>query len=126
MNDNLDNLYHYKGIVERVKDGDTFVLSEIDLGFGVTLKSTKDKEWTVRMLGINTMEKRDKDAEKKKLAYEATDFMTATLPKGTEVIIKSHKVDDFGRILADVWTLDGTYLNKLLLDKGLAVEFMAE
>lgn len=122
----IEDLYTYKGVVKRVKDGDTFVLDTIDLGFGIVLKSSKVKEWTVRMLGINTMEKDDKDPEKKALGLEATRFMTAKLTAGTEVIIKSHSVDSFGRILADVWTIDGEYLNKTLLDNGLAVEFMVE
>jgi micrococcal nuclease len=111
-----DKLYHYKGKVGRVIDGDTFYMAEIDLGFDITLKNKK-----VRLLGINTMELKDFDSKKRKLAYEAKDYMIKRL-EGKDVVIKSVGFDDFGRILALVW-LEEELINDTLLKNGLAVVF---
>ena len=53
----------------RVVDGDT-VRCTIDLGYNNYSKHS------IRLIGIDTMELRDKNPHKKKLAYEAKDFVT--------------------------------------------------
>lgn len=107
------NLYHYKASVKRVIDGDTFVASDIDLGFNIFLKDQR-----VRILGVDTMELRDKDEAKKILAFEAKDFAVDMI-EGKEVVIRSIEFDNFGRILADVW-IDGVSIGDTLIEKGLA------
>ncbi len=111
-----DKLYHYKATVSRVIDGDTFIVDRIDLGFNISLVNQK-----VRILGINTMELRDKDEANRALAFEARDFMKDTL-EGKEIVIKSEGFDSFGRILAKVW-LDDVDMGNELLGAGLAVSF---
>jgi len=111
-----DFLYHYKAFVTRVIDGDTFEC-ELDLGFKI-----KKSKVRVRLLGVNTPELHSKDAEEKKEAYRAKEFTKQEIDK-KEVIIKSNKVDAFGRCLAIVYYKQGDdwiNLNSLLLKKRLA------
>jgi micrococcal nuclease len=122
MENILDKLYHYKAKVGRVIDGDTFTLEEIDLGFGFIKRSTKEEEIKVRMLGINTRELKSTNKTDKKLAFQAKDYMTGRLKKGTEVIIQSTGFDVFGRVLAVVY-LGDECLNETLLGNGMAVVY---
>ena len=111
-----DNLYWYKATIERVIDGDTFIVDEIDLGFHTSLKNQR-----IRLLDVDAPELRDKDEELKRLAFEAKDFV-ASLVEGKEIIIRSTGFDSFGRILAHVW-IDGESLSNILLEKKLAIPY---
>jgi micrococcal nuclease len=114
-----NKLYHYKAKVKRVVDGDTVVFSEIDLGFEIALKNRK-----ARLLGVDTAELRSSNEDEKVKAFEAKDYMIDRL-EGKDVVIKIREyeyVDNFGRILADVY-LEEELINETLLAEGLAVVF---
>ena len=113
-----DSLYTYKAIVERVIDGDTLLL-RIDLGFQVW------KEQRVRLASIDTPEKDTKEGRK------AFEYVRDILARVEFVVIKTNKIDIYGRYVAHVFYsfgqtdkekifTEGRYLSQELLDRGLA------
>jgi micrococcal nuclease len=115
----LDFLYHYKMTVTKVVDGDT-VYGDVDLGFNIGFKKME-----FRLSGINTPETKGATRE---AGLTSKKFVEDTIG-GKEVIIVTKKdgKEKYGRYLAEVFFLVGAEwvsLNKTLLDKGLAVEFM--
>lgn len=111
-----DLLFWYKGTVGRVIDGDSVVFSELDLGFSIALKKRHG-----RLLGIDAPELRTKDVEVKFQANLSKEYLAQRLT-GQEVVIKSQKVDSFGRILCDIYLQD-EFINNTLLAEKFAVEF---
>jgi micrococcal nuclease len=114
-----DFLYHYKMTVTKVVDGDT-VYGDVDLGFNIGYRKME-----FRLSGIDTPETRGATREAGLISKE---FVEDTI-SGKEVIIVTKKdgKEKYGRYLAEVFFLVGAEwisLNKTLLDKGLAVEFM--
>lgn len=120
-------LHTYRARVLRVVDGDTLYL-RIDLGFRLAT------DQRVRLLGVNTPEKR---GEQRELGYKAR-IRVLELLRSMElrpaivmpeesfwpVLVRTEKGDAFGRWLADVaveaW--DGTFsLGQRLLREGYAV-----
>jgi len=110
-----DSLYTYKAIVERVVDGDTLLL-RIDLGFQVW------KEQRVRLAEIDAPEKDTKEGRK------AFEHVRDTLARVQFVVIKTNKIDIYGRYVAHVFYsfgqtdkekifTDGRYLNQELLNR---------
>lgn len=90
-------MYTYKvKQVLKIVDGDTIDVL-IDLGFGILKKER------VRIAGIDTPEKRTRDAEEKELGLDATEWMTLRLNDlkrdGHDLIIKTDKDGKFGRML---------------------------
>lgn len=112
---NNNNLYIYKATYLKNYDGDTITFL-VDMGMGSYRKEN------IRLYGINTYELRDKNAERRELAYEAKRFVEVQLV-GTQVYIKTYKdkTGKYGRYLAEVF-LEGNdkSLNEMLLDEGLA------
>jgi endonuclease YncB( thermonuclease family) len=113
--------YVYKAIVEHVVDGDT-LLVRIDLGF------TTWKEQRLRLAGIDTP---PIDTEK---GIAASEFVTQALAPCKFVMIKTNKIDIYGRYVAHVFYRPGErdkvkvfergkYLNQELMDADLAVVF---
>lgn len=102
-------LYHYKAVLDRVVDADTIDVV-IKLGFEIDYKTR------LRLNGINAPEVSTPEG---KLAKS---WLTAQLPVGTELEIKTYKDkgDKFGRFLADVLVL-GTNMNEELVKQGHAV-----
>lgn len=102
--------------VLRVIDGDTvLVRARIWLG--------QDVETSVRLLGIDTPEKRGKCENERQAAEKAENFTTATL---SDEWITLHDViaDKYGkRVVARIVTAQGEDLGALLLAKGLAREY---
>ena len=111
--------YLYKAKVSNVVDGDTLVLL-IDLGFKTF------REQRVRLAGINCPEIKTAAGQK------AKDFVLEKLAAPEFVMIKTHKIDIYGRYLghifydisgkkdkAEIFT-SGNYLNMEILDEGLA------
>jgi micrococcal nuclease len=114
-----DFLYHYKMTITKVVDGDT-VYGDVDLGFNIGYKKME-----FRLSGINTPETKGATRE---AGLKSKQFVIDTI-MGKEVIIvtKKDSKEKWGRYLAEVFFLVGTEwvsLNKTLLDKSLAVEFM--
>jgi len=120
-------LHVYRGIVERVVDGDT-LLVRIDLGFDVWVNQR------TRFRGINTAEiirNGIPAGDVPDRAEQAKAFVEERL-KGIEfVVIKTYKTDMYGRYVADIFyhpTIKkmedvfekGFFLNAELLAGGLA------
>jgi hypothetical protein len=106
-------LYTYEAVVTRVVDGDTIIAS-IDLGFRTWIEAR------LRLRGINCPEVTTDPGK------AARFFVKKQLPKGAPITVKTYKDDKYGRYLADVHFRSvgtaepTTFLNQLLLDKGLA------
>ena len=111
--------YLYKAKVSNVVDGDTLLLA-IDLGFDVF------KEQRVRLSQINTPELKTPKGQ------EAKNYVLEQLAKVEFVMVKTNKIDIYGRFLGDIFYdptnnkskdkvfLEGIYLNEELVRVGLA------
>lgn len=108
----------YKALVEKIIDGDTLIL-RIDLGFQVW------KEQRIRLAGV------DAPPIDEKKGYEAFEFVRDELTRVPFVMVRTHKIDIYGRYVGDVFYSfsekdgakvfrDGRYLSQELLDRGLA------
>jgi len=115
--------YLYKAIIKQVIDGDT-VIVDIDLGFECY------KKQRIRLANINAKELETIEGKKafdflRNKAVEIEDF----------IVIKTNKIDIYGRYVADIfydpfpqqndYGLDevfekGNYLNQEMIDEGLA------
>ena len=115
----LDFLYHYKMTVSKVVDGDT-VYGDVDLGFNIGFKKME-----FRLSGINTPETKGATRE---AGLTSKKFVEdAILNKEVIIVTKKDGKEKYGRYLAEIFFLVGAEwisLNKTLLDKSLAVEFM--
>ena len=112
--------YVYKAVVENVVDGDTLVL-RIDLGFQVW------KEQRIRLAEVVCPAM---DEPKGRAAY---DYVRTQMAKTEFVIVKTNKIDIYGRYIGHIfYSLEkkpdkvkvfeqGRYLNQELIDKGLAI-----
>ncbi len=115
--------YTYAATIERVIDGDTFLVL-VEAGFRIIVR---DK---LRLRGINCPEVGTPEGDR------AKKFVEKLLPVGSIIVLKSHKdrTDIHGRFVVDVFykqgaddaaeiIKDGTYLNQELLDKGHATRY---
>jgi len=112
-------LYTYKAYVEKVVDGDTLNVI-LDLGFNIRHKEI------IRLAKINAPEKKTQAGER------STKKLQDILKSVEFVIIKTNKTDIYGRYVGDVFFSpehesnaqkvadEGTYLNQMLLDLGVA------
>ena len=93
-------MFDYMVKVERVVDGDTIDV-KIDLGFDIHHSAR------VRMMGIDTPESRTRNLEEKAMGL-ASKARLKELLKGKKVKLECSKEGKgkFGRILADVITID--------------------
>lgn len=88
-------MYEYKIKLKRVIDGDT-IDAYIDLGFWVS--TTK----RIRLYGVNTPECRTRDHHEKKRGMAAKVRVTELLEDADTIILKSHGVGKFGRVLGEL------------------------
>ena len=95
-------MYEYRIKIVRVVDGDT-VDCDIDVGFGMWLRTTKKRPLRIRLLGLDTPETKTRDAREKKFGRLAAARMNELAPVGSEALLKSRELDNFGRILGNVW-----------------------
>ena len=113
--------YSYMARVVDVIDGDTLWL-DIDCGFRVW---TRQK---VRLRGMDTPELGTAEGRR------AKDFVTTALRDVSSVAVTTTKPDKYDRYLADVFFLsgaettevvfqEGTFLNRALLEAGLAKRY---
>jgi micrococcal nuclease len=118
-------MYEYNAKVVEVIDADSLILS-VDLGFKHTF------EIRVRLARINAPEIHG--VKKDSLEYTngmasmrfVQDFLKGT-NNNVRIVTSKDKQEKYGRYLAEVFFLVGAEwisLNKTLLDKSLAVEFM--
>ncbi|MCR4278380.1 MAG: thermonuclease family protein [bacterium] len=101
--------------IVRVVDGDTFI----------AILDGEDREWTVRMLGIDTPETVDPRKPVQCFGKEASQKLT-DLIEGTHVRLEgdpeADEVDKYGRLLRNVFLTDGTDVNALMIQEGYAHE----
>ena len=112
----------YNAKLERIIDGDGFVLSEIDLGFKVKLANQ-----SVRAYGIDTPESRvntkrqpERTAEKA-LGLQAKKRLGELLTG--DIRIKSLGRGKYGRLLAIPYDSEGNDVCAKLIEEGLAVPY---
>ncbi len=107
----MENLYHYRGRVIKVYDGDTITV-DIDLGFKISMNRQK-----FRLYRINTPEVRGPE---KAQGIISRDWLRERI-LDQDVILVTHKdkKGKYGRWLADIW-LDAVCVNDELVAKGLA------
>ena len=113
-----DSLHVYKAFVTKVIDGDTIV-ADIDLGFSTFLHDQH-----LRLARVNTPELK---GETKEAGLAARDAVVSKI-LNHYVYVKTYKTgkDKYGRILAEVMTMDEDpiCINDWLLSEGFAKEFM--
>ena len=119
---NAPDAFVYNATLERVIDGDGFVLSEMDLGFDVKLHKQR-----VRLSGIDTPEsrintKRYPERTKEKIMGKAAKVRLAELCKGS-FKVQSLGKGKYGRILGIPYTEDGKDICQILINEGHAVEY---
>jgi endonuclease YncB( thermonuclease family) len=94
------------GVVERVVDGDTFVLASGD---------------RVRMIGIDTPETVHPTRGVEPYGKQASDFSKSLLSgKRVRLVYDVQARDRYGRLLAYVYLADGTFVNAELVKRGYA------
>ena len=113
--------YIYKGVLDRVVDGDT-VDAMIDLGFDTWIKKR------IRFKGVDTWESRTRNLEEKAkgLAAKARtkELLTEVTIKPKCFRIKSYGTGKYGRVLGELFILDKDNneicVNKKLIEEGHA------
>ena len=114
--------YNFRVIeINRVLDGDTIDVT-IDLGFDLYKKER------VRVAGVDTPEKRTKDAEEKALGYDATNWLKDKLEgaiNGDDDLIIRTELDGgvgkYGRLLGWLYIGDQEVsLNEAMIEEGYA------
>ena len=108
-----DKLWFYRGICERVIDGDTIVFTA-SLGFDIYLKSQK-----MRFAGINTPESRTSNKEEKVLGLAAKERVIELLPVGAKFTFQSLGFGKFGRTLG-IPFYENKSICQILIDEGHA------
>ena len=115
---NIKQEYIYKSKVVRVIDGDTIDV-DIPMGFGIIKAKQR-----CRVNGIDTPESRTRNKAEKKLGLAAKVRMQELCAK--ECYIESldgGKLDKYGRLLTNLYTLDGTNICATLINEGHAVKY---
>lgn len=77
---------------------------------------------SVRVKGIDAPELRSSDSCEKRLAVIARDFVSDTLLQASRIELLNVERDKYFRILANV-KVNGRYLERTLLSRGLAVTY---
>ncbi len=96
-------------LVTRVIDGDTIVLE----GMG-----------TVRLIGVDTPETVDPRRPVQRFGKEASEFTRALLAgRRVRVAYDQERTDRYGRTLAYVYLLDGTFVNAEIVRQGYGLAY---
>lgn len=111
--------YRVKSI-NRIVDGDTIDVT-IDLGFSININQR------IRVAGIDSPEKRTRDAAEKVLGVDATEWMTKHLEDASDLIIKTAvegSLGKYGRVLGWLYTDDSEVsLNEKMIAEGFAWKY---
>lgn len=139
--DPIQQTFIFKAKIRRIVDGDTIDV-DIPIGFGVTKVNQR-----IRVNNIDTPESRINTAKEGSRSYreiiDGKSLAARTLEKkmgkaakvrmkelcGKEIYIDSlngGKDDKYGRLLADLYTLDGLNICTLLIMEGHAVEYQGK
>lgn len=119
--ENISNLRIAEGTVNRVTDGDTFVVDYLDLGWGNRVYPIDAKKPGYCAIRITLPEDKWYDAPEKKerIRYKAaTDYLKTLLPVGIKVTLLSHGFFTLGRTLASVTLPDGQDVATLMINAG--------
>jgi endonuclease YncB( thermonuclease family) len=117
--------YNFRVVsIDRVLDGDTIDVT-IDLGFDLYKKER------VRVAGVDTPEKRTKDAEEKELGYDATNWLKEKLEGAIagddELSVRTELVGGvgkYGRLLGWLYIGDADVsLNEQMIEEGYAFPY---
>lgn len=109
-------MYEYRvKSVDRVVDGDTVDIT-IDLGFGLLKKER------VRVAGVDTPEKRTRNAKEKLLGYDATSFAERWFEHNEDIVVRTEKDGKYGRMLGWFFAND-VCLNHELISQGYAWDY---
>lgn len=115
-----DHLYHYKGRIMRVVDGDTLDI-EVDLGLGIKRLER------VRLAGIDAPETRSSDQEEKAAGRVAHEFVVDWVRSHGDVLLRTVKDGDkYGRFLAYVYPASdhSMSLNDMMVENKMAVPYV--
>ena len=104
-------MYEYKAYVSKVYDGDTITV-DIDLGFGIILKSQK-----IRLVRINAPEVRGKERPDGLISRDALRDKIGN--KWVKIKTEKDKKGKWGRWLGEVW-IENVCVNDWLISEGLA------
>lgn len=111
----------YFATVKRVVDGDTIDV-DLDMGFGIWKKNER-----IRLLDVDTPEKRTRDLLEKQFGYIATEILEGFCPVGKKVLIETvlDAKGKFGRVLGNIWLPEDGFLNvnDYLIDNHYAVKY---
>lgn len=106
--------------MNRIVDGDTIDVT-IDLGFSININQR------VRVAGIDSPEKRTRDAAEKALGIDATEWMTKRINEAPELIIKTAvegSMGKYGRVLGWLFVgKDDVSLNEQMINEGFAWKY---
>ena len=110
-------VYNYNATLIRVVDGDT-VDCWVDLGFDIRIKER------IRLSGVDAPEIRTRDLDEKKKGMETKDWLISQPKRDNDRFIlttdKYKPTGKYGRTIGTLLLLDGTNLNELMLQEGLA------
>ena len=104
-------MYEYKAYVSRVYDGDTITV-DIDLGFGIVIKSQK-----IRLVRINAPEIRGDERQTGLVSRDALRDKIGN--KWVTIKTSKDKKGKYGRWLGEVW-IENVCVNDWLISEGLA------
>ena len=118
-------MYEYKVKVVHVVDGDTIDV-DIDLGFKTILTKRR-----IRLYGIDTPESRTRNKEEKQRGLISKNYLLLKCPIGGYIILKSHGVGKYGRILGELFeynNIDSSHrsINQEMCDEGYAVPYFGQ
>ncbi len=129
---NIKQEHIYKCKVVHIVDGDTIDV-DIDMGFGIKKIKQRCRTYNIDtpesrintktkgLIGGKTLSQRRKE---KKLGLASKARMKKLC--GKQVYVESlgdGKPDKYGRLLANLFTLEGINIGKLLIDEGHAVKY---
>jgi micrococcal nuclease len=118
-------MYEYKVKVVHVVDGDTIDV-DIDLGFKTVLTKRR-----IRLYGIDTPESRTRNKEEKQRGLISKKYILLKCPIGGYIILKSHGVGKYGRILGELFEYNNMdsplrSINQEMCDEGYAVPYFGQ
>lgn len=105
----MARIWEYPCVVERVIDGDTYVLT-LDLGLHIFRRES------CRLLGVNAPE------VSTEAGRAVREWARGRVPAGTMGVYRSQELDKYGRPLGRLVLADGTDISDELLRLGYVVE----
>ena len=119
-------MWEYRAKIKRVVDGDTIDFDEIDLGFGFKMFWSEDKKLRFRLLDVDTPERGEEGWAAATAVVQQWVDEWGSIGGKWPFMIRSHeplKTDNFGRWLAEVYTIDGlSCINDILAEHGWGLD----